>query len=363
MTIDPPSDKPEHPDADDALFDTPPLASVALFAGPGEDNLARVTFLPVEPEQPRASLSLVPDVPDSKPVENPRPKTGRTRASKREKAPGSEHNGRAYALARAYCDLQPMTTQHAVASVVKRALLTGKWAEDEIRRALIDLAESDRRVSLDTLRIALTTEHGHGRRPRLDTVNVVYIIGPANRRPVKIGYSDNVDSRLRALQTGSPLELGVLWTTPGAQPLEDMLHKEFKHYRTHGEWFDFGELDPVTAVARAVKAIRKMAPVPHNVAFDHSTHARLPEYRAAAKAISALAKADLDGMDQADFLQFVREIALGLRYHGKCRDCGLADVPPIIGNKEKTGLIRCEYECPDCGSAWIHKHTQSKAAA
>lgn len=73
----------------------------------------------------------------------------------------------------------------------------------------------------------------------------VYLIGSPMIRSVKIGLSDNPADRAIALQTGSPVQLVVIIAIPGGPRLERKLHDYFRAYRTHGEWFDFGEENPV----------------------------------------------------------------------------------------------------------------------
>ena len=70
---------------------------------------------------------------------------------------------------------------------------------------------------------------------------VVYLISSIVEFPdmVKIGYSDNVEVRLRELQTGSPVILDILWCFPGSYQLESYLHGVFHKSRKHGEWFCF----------------------------------------------------------------------------------------------------------------------------
>ncbi|MFH9354053.1 GIY-YIG nuclease family protein [Kitasatospora sp. NPDC017646] len=53
---------------------------------------------------------------------------------------------------------------------------------------------------------------------------------------------------------GSPVALLIAATFPGEPRLERHLHKEFDGYRTRGEWFDFGDQDPIAEVAAAVEA-------------------------------------------------------------------------------------------------------------
>lgn len=83
----------------------------------------------------------------------------------------------------------------------------------------------------------------------------IYVIGPAGSSVVKIGKADDVERRLPSLQTGSPHKLEVLKTFRCERAMETALHRRFKPLRLHGEWFDFGDLDPATEVARAVPEI------------------------------------------------------------------------------------------------------------
>ncbi|MEU8469559.1 GIY-YIG nuclease family protein [Streptomyces sp. NPDC029006] len=89
--------------------------------------------------------------------------------------------------------------------------------------------------------------------------DLVYVIGPAGSHTAKIGHSVSPPQRLRQIQTMSPLSLAILWTCEGGEPLERRLHAYLRPYRTHGEWFDFGELDPVTMVQEAVVALQQGA--------------------------------------------------------------------------------------------------------
>lgn len=84
---------------------------------------------------------------------------------------------------------------------------------------------------------------------------VVYIIGSDEARRVKIGRSVRPDKRLADIQRMSPVALRILWHIDGGSELEAALHRRFKPFRAHGEWFDFGDLDPVEQVSAAVDAI------------------------------------------------------------------------------------------------------------
>lgn len=88
---------------------------------------------------------------------------------------------------------------------------------------------------------------------------VVYVIGVAGSPVVKIGRSAKPAGRLGDIQRMSPVRLEIRWQVEGGAELEGALHRRFKELRTHGEWFDFGDLDPVAAVEAAVDAIRAEA--------------------------------------------------------------------------------------------------------
>lgn len=70
----------------------------------------------------------------------------------------------------------------------------------------------------------------------------VYVIGPVGG-PFKIGTSFDVQRRLSALQTGSPLDLEVVIEIPGNHGLETALHDKFKNKRIRGEWFKLNNED------------------------------------------------------------------------------------------------------------------------
>jgi hypothetical protein len=65
----------------------------------------------------------------------------------------------------------------------------------------------------------------------------VYVIGAANRGPVKIGISECPEGRLCDLQTGNPEILVVLGKFPDGEEDETELHKLFAAERLQGEWF------------------------------------------------------------------------------------------------------------------------------
>lgn len=79
----------------------------------------------------------------------------------------------------------------------------------------------------------------------------VYVIGAPGSNTVKIGRTIHLEKRLAEIQRMSPVQLEVLWSTPGGHELETALHRHFRARRSHGEWFAF-DRNPVEAVTEAV---------------------------------------------------------------------------------------------------------------
>jgi hypothetical protein len=68
-------------------------------------------------------------------------------------------------------------------------------------------------------------------------IGTIYFIGP-EQGVVKIGFTNNLDVRLKRLQCGSPVPLYVLARIEGQpQTLEREYHARFASAREHGEWF------------------------------------------------------------------------------------------------------------------------------
>lgn len=64
-----------------------------------------------------------------------------------------------------------------------------------------------------------------------------YIYAITNGIHIKIGYSANVQRRLKQLNTGSANRLYVLCTFIGGRELEQYIHSKFGYNRINGEWF------------------------------------------------------------------------------------------------------------------------------
>lgn len=68
----------------------------------------------------------------------------------------------------------------------------------------------------------------------------VYFIKAKKVNLVKVGAARNPAQRLKSLQIGSPVELKLLFVIPyGGYMIESKLHKDFKQFHNHGEWFNY----------------------------------------------------------------------------------------------------------------------------
>lgn len=68
-----------------------------------------------------------------------------------------------------------------------------------------------------------------------DKPSTVYFVKAGNK--IKIGTSTDYASRIRTLQTGSPVQLELLGTVPGGRLEEQSIHHKFRQFRVSGEWF------------------------------------------------------------------------------------------------------------------------------
>ncbi|WP_265569261.1 GIY-YIG nuclease family protein, partial [Streptomyces hygroscopicus] len=60
---------------------------------------------------------------------------------------------------------------------------------------------------------------------------MVYVIGSAADRRVKIGSAGNARNRLMELQSGNPNPLRILATVEGGRLLERLIHEHLKRFR------------------------------------------------------------------------------------------------------------------------------------
>jgi hypothetical protein len=69
----------------------------------------------------------------------------------------------------------------------------------------------------------------------------VYLVQAGENGPVKIGFSNSVQSRLRKIQTDIAEKLILLRLLDGGRELEASLHARFAAQRLRGEWFQFSK--------------------------------------------------------------------------------------------------------------------------
>lgn len=70
-------------------------------------------------------------------------------------------------------------------------------------------------------------------------VSYIYVIANLEFKVCKIGFSNNVHSRLTQIQTGCPFPLEIYKVFKGNMKQERRIHQKYKHFRMKGEWFKF----------------------------------------------------------------------------------------------------------------------------
>jgi len=80
---------------------------------------------------------------------------------------------------------------------------------------------------------------------------MIYFIGNKEFDVCKIGYStkENVEARIRGLQTSCPYPLEVINTREGTTKQESKLHNHFKADKLNGEWFKLSKINPFISLA------------------------------------------------------------------------------------------------------------------
>jgi len=66
----------------------------------------------------------------------------------------------------------------------------------------------------------------------------IYFIQQGGDGPVKIGFTKDVENRMKNLQTANPKPLDLLVFYPGNEEMEKELHYRFDSIRVFGEWFE-----------------------------------------------------------------------------------------------------------------------------
>lgn len=80
----------------------------------------------------------------------------------------------------------------------------------------------------------------------------IYLVGSSVPGIMKIGFTVDLQNRLRSLQTGSPVLLELIQSWPGWAADEKDLHRHFAARRAHGEHFLFDAADAAVTVERAL---------------------------------------------------------------------------------------------------------------
>jgi hypothetical protein len=83
------------------------------------------------------------------------------------------------------------------------------------------------------------------------THSYIYVIG-GDEPPFKVGISKDPTKRLKNLQTGHPYPIRIHSLTETCvtktKLLETVIHRNLKHLRTSGEWFDVPVKDLILEV-------------------------------------------------------------------------------------------------------------------
>lgn len=136
----------------------------------------------------------------------------------------------------------------------RQKFITVRGSKDDAQRELDRLiAEAHGLASLPPIS---TLYRGN----RHTATRYVYVVGNSANRLVKIGRSVNVEERVKELQSMSPVAVSLLWHTEAKHLAETDLHQYCSQYRVRGEWFDFGDEDPVAYIKEVVDGLRDWNP-------------------------------------------------------------------------------------------------------
>ena len=75
----------------------------------------------------------------------------------------------------------------------------------------------------------------------LNKLGIVYLLGSNKGKILKIGYTTNLDKRLKNLQRSCPYTLEIIKTKVGTFEDERKLLQSFKQFKLQGEWFTWDE--------------------------------------------------------------------------------------------------------------------------
>lgn len=110
-----------------------------------------------------------------------------------------------------------------------------------MRQAIIDDLSTGRRTPMKALAerhgVCLRTIQHIAMALKQSEPSGIYFIQAGTSGPIKIGISDNIQTRLTVLQTAHFLELRLIAHCQGTNADEKELHDRFNHLRMRGEWF------------------------------------------------------------------------------------------------------------------------------
>jgi hypothetical protein len=107
------------------------------------------------------------------------------------------------------------------------------------RRWQLELAERIRKNTEHILSIVSNSKNSHAANDPIDMWHgdiYTYVIGCDELRPVKIGKTINLNTRLAQINTGSPYKYKFRFVIYG--DYEELLHNVFSEYNVKLEWFE-----------------------------------------------------------------------------------------------------------------------------
>lgn len=107
-----------------------------------------------------------------------------------------------------------------------------------------------------------------------ELINMIYAIHIRSLNYLKIGITNNLQRRLCALRTGSPVELRVIGNWPGDPADEKMLHRGLSQWQVKGEWFQYS--DEVRRIVEHCQSNQKTE-FPKDLIHLLNKHSRKPQ--------------------------------------------------------------------------------------
>lgn len=102
--------------------------------------------------------------------------------------------------------------------------------------------------------VRIKSQHREIEKEKVSRAGYVYLIACADKH--KIGYSKNVEQRMKQLDTRPfPLKLVAKVYSEIAFDIEQSIHKKLQKYKADGEWYKFGEDIEPKDFEEAVRAI------------------------------------------------------------------------------------------------------------